>query len=233
MLTIKEYIDNILLTDINIKKMKAISYLQKEMTKEFNELREKIKIDSEYTPEYVGWQYFNEVCYLSKEQQNNFLLEKKKTYFTGADYNIFFNEINYLQYLTIEIRHIKKYIKAFRRDRAELPPTKEILSILRYIGDNHSISEPLVELLAGFKDDFSSDCLSYKNKMLYISKKENTNKVPPPTTNYDDFNFLKNEYKKSIKNIYTHMKNHNPRDYKKPTETLLLNVDIVLKPSDI
>jgi len=203
-----------------------LSKLKKEATFKLNYQ----KID---TCNHIGYPYFEDVCYLTKKQEYDFKKEKEKTYFKDCCHHAFFMELNYIMYLHIYIERLKYTQKHVKRIRAEAQPAKEVIKILSYIGSNHKATIELIKLLASFKGDYSDEIKDYNHKISYSVEKETIQSISPPRLNIDYLSELKIKYKNSIETLYSLMKQGNQYKHKPNTETLLLSLNLPIKPVDI
>jgi len=202
--------------------------LKREATFKLNYKKIKIEINN-----YIGAQYFKDVCYLTKEQEYDFKKEKKETYFKDCCHHAFFMELNYIMYLHIYIKRLKHTQKHVKRLRAEAPPAKEVIKILSYIGSKHEATIELIKLLASFKGDYSDEIKDYNHKISYLVERETIQPISPPRLNIDRLSELRGKYKDSIKSLYILMSQCKKYNYKPNTESLLLALNLPIKPVDI
>jgi len=188
------------------------------------------KLNDSYKLNPMGYPYFDDVCYLTEEQQSKY---EEECELNGFDREEIFNTVNYLTYLYWFIRILKRSQKDVKRKRATAPPAKEIISILKHIEHEHEATAPLIRLLATFEGDHSNEIISHDNRIAYKVEKETAQATPPPALNIDKLSELKTEYKEKRNEVYTLMKQQNPRRYKEPSNELLKALNLPLKPSDI
>ncbi len=184
----------------------------------------------------VGYEYFEDVCYLDLKNIEGFEdLEDLTEYFKikGFNFDKVFTTVNYLTYLYWYIKRLSKTQKNVKRKRAITQPTKEIISILKYIGCEHEASIPLVKLLTTFKGDHSNKIVSYENRIAYLVEKKTAHPITPPRLNIDELSELKKEYKKKIADLYDLIKLQNQRKYKKSTKELLKILHLPIQPVNI
>jgi len=145
------------------------------------------------------------------------------------------NAANYLAYLYQYIKRLKSTTKNTVRKRASTPPTKEILKVLQYLGYEHEATAPLLNLLATFEDDYRNDIISHKLRIAYIVEKERIQTPEPKTVKLliDALAELKKEYKQKIAEFHILIKRYTPRKYKVFTKSLLEELKLPIKPSDI
>lgn len=176
------------------EEIEAELYKQKQ---EYEFFQKKLKND------IYGWNYFEDVYYISDEEQKSFNDAMKKDY-EGYDLREYpkkkiFKHINKLNYFKNEIEHLKDTQKNVKRNRI-VEPIKKVLITLKYIGDYDEATEPLVKLLARMEGNHS-DKLSAKQRELYISYYTKEAKINKPLSNKDRFVQLKKDYKNEISKL--------------------------------
>ncbi|PLY13168.1 MAG: hypothetical protein C0628_07045 [Sulfurimonas sp.] len=212
--------------------IEVIDYLKKPKEEIEAELYKK-KQEYEYFQKKLknnihGWDYFEDVCYLSDEEQKNL---KKNVYEWTTDYDLtgypkekIFKHINKLIYYRNDIKKLERTQENVRKNKIA-EPIKEILTILRYIGNDDEAAEPLIKLLARMKGNHS-DKLSAKQRELYISYYTKEAKIKKPSLNIDRLKRLKEDYENEICKLKTTIKNHQENNFNDVTSSILEKLNL-------
>ncbi|MDQ1268275.1 MAG: hypothetical protein QG560_918 [Campylobacterota bacterium] len=184
------------------EEIEAGLYKQKQ---EYEYFQKRLKSD------IYGWNYFEDVCYLSDKEQKSFNDAMKKSSYEKYDLREYpkkeiFNHINKLIYYKNEIEHLELTQKNVKRNRI-VEPIKEVLSVLRYIGDDDEAVEPIIKLLLKMEGNHS-DKLSAKQRELYRSYYAKEVKIEKPLLNRDRLKKLKKDYQNEINKLKATIKKH-------------------------
>jgi len=172
-----------------------------------------------------GWNYMEDVNYLTikqnKEFENLMLKEFDKYYLKEYPKDKIFIHLNYLGYLSREIKKIEVSQRKYNIDRArKKQPTRQILEILKYVGDDNQVTEPLVELLYNMNGNFAKH-LSLKQRDIYHKftlEKKVTRKL-----NIDRKKEFKIKYKEESSNLLKTIKDYRSK-YAKEVQTEIINI---------
>lgn len=203
---------------------KAEPYRNKHLLHEIEEMKNSLA--SNAFDNIYGWEYFEEVCYLSPSQVDK-LKSNETRKVIDFQYNEIFKHFNKLMYLTFEVDDLEETQKRFNSTRAKQPPIEEIIKILEFIPPDNETIEPLIKLLASIEGDYVDLIKHIEHKATY--KLAKIPKLQSPYLNLDKLSELKKEYKTEIHLLRESMKSHNPKNYNKPTERLLDLLSFPLK----
>lgn len=186
------------------KTKEELSNIYNKTQKDYNFFKNN-KIISPY-----GWEYIKDVCYLEdiiiKEFDKLMLKEFDKYNLKEYPKDKIFKHLNKLAYLKKEINYLEPTQKRINKDRVrKQQPTKEIIKVLNYIGDNNELTEPLVKLLYNMNGDFSNK-LSCKQRNIYHTPTQKEQITP--RLSIDRKKELQMQYKKEADNLLATIKEH-------------------------
>ena len=204
----------------------------KHLHNRIKELQAQIDIASEFdTSKTYGWEFNESIYYpdVSRKTFDKFMNSIIRVGNSKIDMRHYKEKedeiilhVNRLAYFFREIEHLECTQRNQKKSRIN-PPVEEILKVLRYVGDEHVIVEPLLQILSDIGDiDISS--LSYEQRLLY----ELLTPDEPITINInlDKLKGLKNSYNDEIKLLQDTIKSIKKYRYKKVVEQILKKMQL-------
>jgi len=157
-----------------------------------------------------GWDYFDDVCYLNDVMKNKFnnMMIRVFTEFNLNEYpkEKIFKHINKIAYYDNEIDRLKNTQSKYNANKIRKQvPSKEVLTILKFIGDNNELTEPLLRFLKSMNGNYENT-LSYKQRELYLNCSSKS--IEHPKLNIDRIQELKKSRKEEEKFLLYTIKTH-------------------------